>query len=171
MTTTTHRFVLPLLLFVGIGVIASGCMPVGATTRNERRYPDSRRAPSRAERVIYTRVANDADRYVRTLDRSLRLNRRQEQRIVEMLSDRAYDRVRRTRTRDRDRAYPFPRRFDDRATRDWWRDADRGIERELNRRQRAVYRDLVREYERRADRNQPRSNGRGQQRGRGNGRG
>lgn len=151
MTIPTSRSTLSLLLLVGISLIAAGCVPLGTqTTRNDRRYPDTRGTSTRAERVIYSRVSQDANRYVRSLDRALRLNRQQEDRITRLLADRAYDQVR--RSRDRNRAYPFPRRADDRATEKWWRDADKRIERELNRQQKRVYKDMTRQYERSARR-------------------
>ena len=164
MIAPTYRFTLSLLLLVGAGLIASGCLPLGIEDpRTDRRYPDSRypdrypdsrypdsRRTSRAERVVYSRVSNDADRYVRSIDRALRLDRRQEQRIARLLSDRAFREVRSKRSRDV--AYPFPRRAADRATAKWWRDADRRIERELDRRQRRIYKDMTRQYERSARR-------------------
>ena len=172
MIAPTYRPTLSILLLVGASLLAAGCVPIGTqTTRNDRRYPDTRRTSTRAERVIYSRVSQDANRYVRSLDRALRLDRRQEQRITQLLTDRAYDRVRRVRSRDRDRAYPFPRRAAERSTQAWWRDADRRIERELDRRQRRVYKDIIREYERSArrdDRNR-RGHDNGRRRGRGRG--
>jgi hypothetical protein len=174
MTAPSSRSILSLLLVLGVSLIAAGCVPLGTqTTRNDSRYPDTRRASTRAERVIHSRVSRDANRFVQSLDRVLRLNRRQEDRIARLLTDRAYDRVRRVRrvrSRDQNRAYPFPRRTAERAersTRDWWRDADKRIERELDRRQRRVYRDIIRAQERstrRADRDRHR--GRRDDRGR-----
>lgn len=155
MRSTIHRRTAYLLLtFV---LLAAGCVPTEAT-RHDRRHPGPHRTSSRAERTMRVRIARDADRYVRELDRHLRLNARQEQRLAHVLADRAYDRVHRTRARDRDRAYPFPRRHNDRYTRDWWHQMDRSIERALSHRQRAVYRDLVRD---RYERGRPRGNARG----------
>ena len=160
MRIPTYR---PLLFVLGFGLLAAGCMPLGISTRSsDSRYPDSRRAPSRTEAAVYTRVANDAGRYVRDLDRALRLDRRQERRLHDLLTDRAYDRVRRTHARDRNRAYPFPRRAGDRFNRSWWRSTDRQVERVLDRRQQRIYRDLVRDDRGRGHR------GRGHLPGRGN---
>jgi hypothetical protein len=111
------------------------------------------------DRAVRGQIARDADRYVRRLDRALRLDRRQERRIKQILSERTYDRVRRTRARDWERAYPFPR-SERRATRDWWDRTDRKIARVLDRRQRARYRALVYDrYDRRGHR--PRGSVRG----------
>lgn len=147
-----------------LSLLAAGCVPLQTAQRHER-YP--RRPPPRAERVVVDRavrgqIARDATHYVRRLDRALRLNRRQERRIKQLLADRAYDRVRRTRARNWERAYPFPRteRSATRAIRDWWKKTDRQILRVLNRRQRTYYRDLVRNrYDHR--RNRPRGHHRG----------
>ena len=171
----SSRFTLSLLLLVGASLIAAGCAPLGIENRRDdrrypdARYPDSRRTTTRAEQVIYSRVSQDANRYVRSLDRTLRLDRRQEQRIAQLLTDRAYDDVR--RSRDRNRAYPFPRRAADRATEKWWRNADKRIERELNRQQKRVYKDMTRQYERSArrdDRNRGRHDNGRRRRGGGN---
>lgn len=166
MCITSYR---PLLFVLGFGLLAAGCMPLGFPTRSsDSRYPDSRRAPSRTEAAVYARVSNDADRYVRGLDRALRLDRRQERRLHDLLTDRAYDRVRRTHARDRNRAYPFPRRAGDRYNRSWWRSTDRQIERVLDRRQKRVHRDLVRGRDDRGHGNRGRGNrGRGHLPGRG----
>lgn len=169
MTALRPRLTLSLLLLVGGSLLASGCVPLGTQTRrDDRRYPDPRRT-TRGEAVIYTRISQDANRYVRSLDRTLRLNRRQEQRISQLLADRAYDQVRRTRARER--AYPFPRRAADRATEKWWRSADKRIARELNRQQKRVYKDIARDYERSArrdDRRQGRHDNGRRRRGGGN---
>lgn len=184
MPRRSFSFRLALLLFVGAGALATGCTPTGAArypdsrrpdarypdTRrypDARRYPDTRRAPgTRGSRAaVYTRVAGDADRYVRTLDRQLRLDRQQERRIHNLLTDRAYDRVARKSSRDRERYYPFPRRAEDRRNSDWWRSTDRQIERVLNRRQRQAYRDVVRAQDR--TRGSVRGQGHGQGKGRG----
>ena len=174
MIAPTYRLTLSLLLLFGASLVAAGCVPLGVENpRTDRRYPDARypdtRRSTRTERVIYSRASSDANRYVRSIDRRLRLDRRQEERISRLLADRAYDQVRRTNARDR--AYPFPRRAADRATEKWWRDADRRIERELNRQQKRVYKDMTREYERSArrdDRNRGRHDNGRRRRGGGN---
>lgn len=151
----------PILFLFALGLVATGCVPIHSTQRSDR-YP--RRPPTRVERVavdraVRARIARDADRYVRRLDRVLRLNRRQEQRIHRLLAERAYDRVRRTRARNWERAYPFPR-SERRATRDWWAKTDRRIARVLNRRQRARYADLFYDrYDHRRDRDWDRRRG------------
>lgn len=151
----------PVLFLFVFSLLSAGCVPIGTTQRSER-YP--RRPPARIEhgvvdRAFRGRIARDADQYVRRLDRVLRLNRRQERRIHQILSDRAYDRIRRVRARDWERVYPFPR-SERRATRDWWEQTDRRIARVLNRRQRARYADLVIDrYDYR--RNRPRGHQRG----------
>ena len=148
-----------ILVLFALSLLAAGCVPLQPTQRSER-YP--RRPPPRTERVAVDRavrgqIARDADRYVRSLDRALRLDRRQEQRIARILSERTYDLVRHTRARDWERAYPFPR-SERRATRDWWNRTDRRIARVLDRRQRARYEALV--YDR-YDRHRPRGSVRG----------
>jgi hypothetical protein len=151
----------PVLLVFVLSLLAAGCIPIQSTQRDDR-YP--RRPPARIDNVVVDRafrgrIAHDAPRYGRRLDRVLRLNRRQEQRIHRILSERAYDRVRHARARDWERVYPFPR-SERRATRDWWIRTDRRIARELNRRQRARYADLFYDrYDRRRDR--PRGHHRG----------
>ncbi len=142
-----------LLLTFGFGLLTAGCAPTGPTVRYDRRVPDARHASHRAPSRVYARVSRDAHRYVRDLDRTLRLDRRQEARIEHLLTDRAIDHLRRSRSPRY--ANLFPRRYDDRATRDWWHHADKRIERELNRRQRHAYRDLVR-YETQRARRDPR---------------
>lgn len=160
------------LLLVAAG-FAAGCAPLGATGYPDR-YPDRRRAPEarypvptrppdprtsrRADPRAYVRANRDAARYVRQLDRHLRLDRRQERRIQRFLADRAYERVTRKARRDRERYYPFPRQARDRANESWWKKTDRRIERVLSRQQRRMYRDLVRDYRRshRYDRRQDR---------------
>ena len=179
-------FRLALLVFVAAGALAAGCTPTGATRYPDSRYPDSRRPDARypdrypdsrrypdARRTspaVYARVTSDADRYVRSLDRRLRLDRRQERLIRDLLADRAYDRVARRSRRDAERYYPFPRRAEDRRNRDWWRSTDRKIERVLDRRQRRIYRDMLQDRERahraRGHKNQK---GRGHQNKRGRG--
>lgn len=139
------------LLLFAFGLLAAGCLPTN-TVRHDRRVPEGRHASHRTDRRANAQLARDARHHVRELDRVLRLDRRQERRIEHLLTDRASDRLRRTRARDWQRANPFPRRFDDRATRDWWHHTDKRIERELDRRQRRVYRDLVRYAEQRARR-------------------
>ena len=158
MLSAIHRH--PLLFLLTLGFVMAGCVPIHTTQRDDR-YP--RRPPARIDNVVVDRafrgrIAHDADRYVRRLDRMLRLNRRQEQRIHRILSERTYERVRRTRARDWERVYPFPR-SERRATRDWWVQTDRRIARVLNRRQRARYADLF--YDRYDRRDRPRGHHRG----------
>lgn len=152
------------LLFI-LALLLAGCSTFGHQTRYpDSRYPDTRRAPDirRAGTAVHTRTARDAERYVQTLDRRLRLNQAQERRIHALLTERAYDRVARRNGRDQARYYPFPRRADDRHNRSWWKSTDRQIERVLNNQQRRVHRDLVRSYER-----GPQDRNRGHNRGRG----
>ena len=139
-----------------LAALVGGCTTFGYPSRYpdtrypDSRYPDTRRAPDarRAAAAVHARTARDAERYVEALDRRLRLNRRQERRIHRLLTDRAFDRVARHRGRDAARAYPFPRRVEDRHNRSWWRSTDRQVERHLNGHQRRAYRDYVRAYER-----------------------
>ncbi len=129
-----------LLPFLAFGLLAAGCLPTASTVRYDRRVPTARHAAHRAPSRPDARAAHDARRYVRDLDRTLRLDWRQEDRIERLLTERATEYLRYSRVP----ASPFPRRYDDRATRAWWRDTDRRIERELDHRQRRAYRDLVR---------------------------
>lgn len=143
-----------------IALLLGGCMTFGHQSRYpDSRYPDSRRAPDvrRTSTAVHTRITRDAERYVQTMDRRLRLDRNQERRIRALLTDRAYERVARRNGRDQARYYPFPRRTDDRHNRSWWKSTDRQIERVLNNQQQRAHRDFVRSYERgRQDRNRGR---------------
>lgn len=106
---------------------------------------------------FYNRVDQDVRGYVHHLDRSLRLNKRQERDIYRVLQRRTYDLLDRTRRAEHQEVYPFPRRYGSRAyrvTERWWRQTDDQIESRLNQRQRREYRALVDggRYDRRDDR-------------------
>lgn len=103
---------------------------------------------------FYNRVDQDARGYVRYLDRYLRLNKHQERRINQVLQNRTYDLLDRTRIAEHRAVYPFPRHDGPRApriTQRWWQQTDNRIESVLNRRQRREYRSLVNDdrYDRR----------------------
>lgn len=139
-----------LLLFAFVAVSLSGCLGLGLDDlyRDVERW-DPRTSDSRTDRYD-TDVRRDVDRYLRDVDRAVRLDRRQEQEIGRILEDRAYDFTRRGRY-DRDRYVdsPFPRgRTSSREVERWWDDTDRAIERRLQRRQRDDYREFVRRYDR-----------------------
>ncbi len=105
----------------------------------------------------YDDLRRDVGDYVRSVDRAVDLDRRQADRIANLLEDRAARAS--TRGRYGVDAYPFPRRA--RASSEvqrFWRDADRRIERVLGRRQRDAYRRFVRRFA---------SDGRARSRGRG----
>lgn len=174
------RLTLPLLV---LAVVAAGCATTVYDTRYpdrrypDRRQPDTRRVDHRTSRY-YQHVEGDVRAYVRTLDRHLRLDRRQQQRIQRLLGERTYRLLDRTRPREHARVYPFPRRTDhryrDTATERWWRTLDAQIERTLDRRQRDAYRSITRRYDdryyrdgRRYDegKNRGSNRGRGQKRG------
>ncbi|MEL6615156.1 MAG: hypothetical protein AAFQ43_05435 [Bacteroidota bacterium] len=110
-------------------------------------YQYSNRYGARGSRE-WRRVERDVRRYVRSLDRELRLTERQAWRIGDILERRAYKLLSESRTRNTSRIYPFPRRFrsDRYANRTiayFWRDADRRIERVLQGRQLREYRYLT----------------------------
>ena len=112
------------------------------------------------------------------LDRHLRLDRRQQQRIQRVLGERTYRLLDRTRPRDHAYVYPFPRRqdrrYEDAPTDRWWRSVDSEIEHTLTRRQREAYRTLTRRYDDRYYRDDRRYEGgknKGTHRGRGRKRG
>ena len=134
----------------GVFLLAAGC--AGSYGQGvavyDTRVPDYRRADY--DRSYAHRVDRDVRAYVRTLDRYVRLNRRQQRRISHLLAERTYRLLDRTRPRDLAYVYPFPRHDSyrqGRAVERWWRGVDRHIERQLTRRQRAEYRRLVRRYE------------------------
>ena len=88
----------------------------------------------------YRRVSADAAEYARYVERNLRSGH--ESAIRQIVSRRAEDLLRRTRTRDHYRVYPFPRRHDQHNG--FWNSVDRDIERRLGSRHRDEYRYLVR---------------------------
>lgn len=93
-------------------------------------------------------VNRDVQRYVRELDRELRLTDRQAWRIGDILQRRAYKLLEESRTRNTRRIYPFPRRlrsdrYANRTIAYFWRDADQRIERVLQGRQVREYRYLT----------------------------
>lgn len=133
------------LVLVGIGCSTS----YGQGTVYDRRVPDYRRGDRHQSRY-YDRVHHDVREYVRIMDRRLRLDPRQQQRIHHLLDDRAERLLDRTHPRDHAYVYPFPRRLDNRRQNQhlerWWLDADRQIERQLDRYQRDEYRYMTRPY-------------------------
>jgi hypothetical protein len=148
-----RHFLLPLLLLF----LIAGCATYGqGTNYPDRRYPDNRRYPdTRRSDRDRQRVDRDVRDYVRILDRNLRLNQQQEQRIDRLISDRTYRLLDRSRGYSQNDLYPFPRRFDRRQNQRveaWWNEIDRDVERLLDRRQRDEYRYLTRRYDRRDQR-------------------
>ena len=140
-----------LFLLAVLAVSVAGCSSI------DDLYRQAERAGSRTTDGRYSDsrdLRRDVDRYVRSVDRAVRLDRRQERRVFELLEDRAYRYASRGRyDRDRRAASPFPRTA--RPSRDaerFWRDADRRIERVLDRRQRDRYRDFTRRFEDRRNR-------------------
>ena len=135
-----------LFLFAALALFVSGCGSLDDIYRQNDRY-GHRTADSRAS----NEVRRDVGRYVREVDRAVRLDRRQERQIFELLEDRAYRAATRGRAdRNRRDAYPFPRSArPSREAERFWRDADRRIERVLDRRQRDRYRDFTDRFERR----------------------
>ena len=134
-----------LFLLATLAVSVAGCGSIDSL------YREAERAGSRAygDRYGTSRdVRRGAERYVDQVDRAVRLDRRQERRVYDLLEDRAV-----RYARDRRSASPFPRRA--RQSRDadrFWRDADRRIERVLDRRQRDRYRRFTRQFDDRRDR-------------------
>ena len=105
----------------------------------------------------WRRVERDARRYVRDLDRELHLDRRQSRVIQDIVTDRAYRHLERTRRRDLRRAYPFPRRWQvryqdyrSRSLAQFWRRADNAVERQLDRYQRREFQYMTGQYRTRA---------------------
>ena len=138
-----------LLLLAIAAVSLPGCVGLDDLYRDVERWdPRSRYPDSRTDRYD-TDVRRGADRYLRDVDRAVRLDRRQEQDIGRLLEDRAYDFTRRGGyDRDRYAESPFPRGRDaSREVERWWDDTDRAIERRLDRRQRDEYRRFVRRFE------------------------
>ncbi|MEM1116868.1 MAG: hypothetical protein AAGJ11_10215 [Bacteroidota bacterium] len=124
-----------------VAAALAGCVSFDQLYREAERqsgrwFPDSRRAN-------VSEIRRDVRDYVRDVDRAVRLDARQAERIERRLEDRTYDLL--TRRRDYGAsAYPFPReRRASREVRDWWRATDRDIERELGDRQRRDYRRFV----------------------------
>lgn len=141
-----------LFLFAFVAVSLSGCVGLDDLYRDVERWdPRSRYPDSRTDRYD-SDVRRDVDRYLRDVDRAVRLDRRQEQDIGRLLEDRAYDFTRRGRS-DRYYETPFPRGRDaSREVQRWWNDTDRAIERRLDRRQRDDYRRFVRRFDDRRSR-------------------
>ena len=151
-----RRYRLALTLLT-LAVVAVGCStgygqgPIyDRRYPDDRRYPNERRYPDDRRSGYYNRVQHDVNEYVRHLDRNLRLERRQAQRIQRLLDERTVRLLERTRPYDHRRVYPFPRRTDrrqDPVVDRWWRDTDRQLERQLDRWQRDEYRYMTRQYE------------------------
>lgn len=137
------RFLVLLLL---AGLVA-GCATLDDLYREAERYPDDVYRDSRYPDRNDNEVRRDVQRYVRDVDRAVRLDSRQERRLEDLLEDRTYRLLERDRY-DRRSVYPLPRsRRPSREVERWWRDADRAIERTLSRRQRDEYRRFVRRYD------------------------
>lgn len=133
-----------LLLLAGL---AAGCATFDDLYREVERYPDDVYRDSRYPDPNHNEVRRDVQRYVRDVDRAVRLDSRQERRLEDLLEDRTYRTLERDRY-DRRSAYPFPRsRRPSREVERWWRDTDRAIERTLSRRQRDEYRRFVRRFD------------------------
>lgn len=114
------------LPILAVAFLASGCATYGL----ENIYRTTGSGGHRHQ------VDRDVDRYVAQVDRNIRLNRRDERAINRLLRDRTHQFIERMRPEDRRYAYPFPRRSErsmNRAEYDFWRDADRAIERRLPR--------------------------------------
>lgn len=152
------------LLLLSALVALSGCAELGVTqdvfgSRYPNRYPDRRpdRYEDYARTAEYRRITSDAANYARRVDNALRLDNGQERRVRDLLIDRTARLLQRTRVRDHREVYPFPRRFrnEGRATRAFWAQADRDIERVLSRADADAYRRYVRaggRYDARDDR-------------------
>lgn len=126
----------PLLLITTLGLSIAGCAAYAAD--------DIIRGPSSDRHRI--RLDRDVRRYVRTVDRQVRLDRRQERAVDRLLRDHSYRLLERTHPADRQYVYPFPRshyRTMNSAQREFWRDVDRRIERSLTRGQTRRYRNAV----------------------------
>ena len=139
-----------LLLLSALAVALAGCGSL------DDLYRQAERASGRTYDGRYDRDSRDlrrgVDRYVRDVDRAVRLSNRQERRVRDVLYDRA-DRYAYRGGRYADDPFPRSRRASREADR-FWRDADRAIERELDRRQRDRYRRFTRRFEDRSrDRN------------------
>ena len=106
-----NRF--PLLLALATLVLVGiGCSTTyGQGTVYDRRVPDYRRGDRHQSRY-YDRLHHDVREYVQVMDRRLRLDQRQQQRIHRLLDDRAGRLLDRTHPRDHAYVYPFPRRLD-----------------------------------------------------------
>lgn len=142
------------LILLALAASLTGCVGLEELYRQGERLPSERRSGDRG----YDNRGYDgrgdtrgADRYLNDLDRAVRLDRRQEERVRELL----YDRVYRFEDRSRGGRYesPFPRRA--RPSREvdrFWRDTDRAIERQLNRGQRRDYERFTDRYRRDRDR-------------------
>ncbi|MGB3542134.1 hypothetical protein [Rubrivirga sp.] len=142
------------LLLLALAASLVGCVGLEELYRQADRFPTDRRYDERG----YDN--RGVDRYVREVDRAVRLDRRQEERVRDVLYDRSYrfeDRYRRSRVES-----PFPRRA--RASREvdrFWNDTDRAIERQLRGRQRREYRRFTQRFERDRDRRYDRRDRRG----------
>jgi hypothetical protein len=143
-----------LLLLAGLLVGLGGCTELGyAQDVFGGRYPERGRYPDRtsgrddySRTPEYRRITSDAADYARRVDDALRVGNDQERRIRDLLTDRTARLLQRARARDHREVYPFPRRFrgETRATREFWAQADRDIERILDRRDAQAYRRFVR---------------------------
>jgi hypothetical protein len=146
---------LRLFLLALTAVSLSGCVGLEDLYREVERYdPRYENYPDSRTDRYGSDVRRDVDRYLRDVDRAVRLDPRQERDLGRLLEDRAYDFSRRGRydrdRYDRDRYVdsPFPRsRNSSREVQRWWSDTDRAIERRLDRRQRDAYRRFVRRFD------------------------
>ena len=135
---------------IGLAVSVVGCGSIDSLYREAERAGNRAYNDRYGDRSSTSRdVRRGAERYVDRVDRAVRLDRRQERRVYDLLEDRAVRYASRGRyDRDRSGASPFPRRA--RQSRDadrFWRDADRRIERVLDRRQRDRYRRFTRQFD------------------------
>lgn len=135
------------LALLALPLLATGCAATyaqGGYAHRDTRYDTP--VTSR----YYHRVERDVRGYIRHLDRHLRLHRRQERHLHQMLTTRVFNRLDRSHRAEHDRVYPFPRTYGNRGNNTrWWRETDRIIERTLNHRQARAYRALTRhDYDR-----------------------
>jgi hypothetical protein len=144
------------LLLLVAGVVA-GCAPTGVgvrypTERVIQRPASTTSAPAARSAALYRRADSDAQRYVREVDRAVRLSRHQQRELRVLLHERTHHLLDRTRPVDHALVYPFPRRAGERerTVRRFWQDTDRAIERTLSSSPRRAYRDWVRHNERQA---------------------
>lgn len=156
---TRPSLLLALLALSGCAELGGGAGDIlGSQYPDRDRYPDRRsgRYEDYSRTTEYRRITSDAGDYARRVDDALDIGGDQERRIRDLLVDRTARLLQRTSARDHREVYPFPRRFrnESRATRDFWAQADRDIERILGRRDADAYRRFVRaggRYDRRDD--------------------